>query len=55
MKPLFHQYLAGDTKMFVGDDYRYQMGKVLMSKIQTKNSIFSLVVYSTHMGRMGSN
>lgn len=34
MKPLLHQYLAEDTKIFVGDDYGYQMGKVLMSKIQ---------------------
>ena len=55
MKPLLHQYLASDTKMIVGDDYGLQVGKVSMSKIQTKNSLFSLVVYSTPMGRMGSH
>lgn len=55
MKPLLHFHLAGDTEMCVGDDYGYQMGRVLMSKIQSKNSVFSLVVYSTHMGRMSPN
>lgn len=55
MKPSLHSHLAGDTEMFVGDDYGYQTGKVLMSKIHSKNSKFSLVVCSTHMGGMGPN
>lgn len=41
--------------MFVGDEYGYHIGKMLMSKNQKNNFIDFLVAYATHMGSMGSS
>ena len=48
------QHLAGDTKMFMGDEYRYQIRKDLTSKIQNKNSSFFSGSLSQSHGKDGS-
>lgn len=47
------QYFVGDIKMFVGDEYGYYIGKMLMLKNQKNNFIDFLVVYVIYMGSMG--